>query len=108
MIFSCDFETTTDPNDCRVWEWGSMELYNHENYHCGNDIKSFIEYLKAEKSVTKCCCPNLKFDIEFILHYLLTNGFKFVENKKEIVENCFSVLISDMRQVYTADRWFSG
>lgn len=108
MIFSCDFETTTDPGDCRVWEWGSMELYNHENYHYGTDIDSFIEYIKEDKSVTKCYFHNLKFDIEFILHYLLTNGFKFVENKNDVIENCFSVLISDMGQVYTADICFSG
>ena len=22
-IWACDFETTTDPLDCRVWAWGA-------------------------------------------------------------------------------------
>jgi len=30
--FACDFETTTDPNDCRVWAYGVMEIGNEKNY----------------------------------------------------------------------------
>lgn len=40
-IYSCDFETTTDPQDCRVWVWGAYEI-NTKEFHHGNNIGSYF------------------------------------------------------------------
>lgn len=39
--FSCDFETTTDPSDARVWLWGAYEIHSGEFYH-GPDILTYF------------------------------------------------------------------
>lgn len=41
-VFSCDFETTTDENDCRVWAYGCSEVGNTENFIYGNNIDDFM------------------------------------------------------------------
>lgn len=30
--FTADFETTTDPKDCRVWAWGVCEVGNEDYF----------------------------------------------------------------------------
>lgn len=41
MLFSADFETITDENDCRVWAWGICDIpYTFANF--GNSIESFL------------------------------------------------------------------
>jgi hypothetical protein len=42
--FSCDFETTTDPNDCRVWAYGWMEIGNKKNNKIGNSMDEFMKW----------------------------------------------------------------
>ena len=46
----CDFETTTDPNDCRVWAYGWMEIFNKDNYKIGNRLDEFMEWVERIKS----------------------------------------------------------
>lgn len=48
----------------------------------------------------------LKFDGEFIIYYLLSNGFKHVEEKEDIEDKTFTTLISDMGQFYTITIYF--
>ena len=36
--FTADFETTTDPNDCRVWAYAICEIGNINNFYYGNSI----------------------------------------------------------------------
>ena len=70
MLFSADFETITDENDCRVWAWGICDIpYTFANF--GNSIDSFFEHLKTLKENSKIYFHNLKFDGSFILNYLL-------------------------------------
>ena len=110
-IYSCDFETTTDKDDCRVWAWAALQLYKHEDYTTGNTIEEFMEWLQKlsrREGQQKCYFHNLKFDLEFILSYLLNNGFQFVEEAKYLEAGYFTTLISDMNQVYTAEICFAG
>ena len=77
MLFSADFETITDENDCRVWAWGICDIpYTFANF--GNSIESFFEHLKTLKENSKIYFHNLKFDGSFILNYLLStfSGYK--------------------------------
>jgi hypothetical protein len=96
--FSCDFETTTDPNDCRVWAYGYMEIFNKSNFKIGNSLDDFMQW--AEKEKGDLYFHNLRFDGEFIVNWLLKNGFEWNKSGKK---NTFSTVISGMGQWYKID-----
>lgn len=60
--FTADFETTTDPKDCRVWAWACCEVGDPNNFIYGNDIKGFIDLCKSKRDNYKMYFHNLKFD----------------------------------------------
>lgn len=80
--FSCDFETTTDLNDCRVWAYACCEIGEPDNFLYGNSLDGFMDWC-AGKDNYLCFFHNLKFDGAFIVEWLLKNGFEYVENKKD-------------------------
>ncbi len=41
--YLCDFETTNDPTDCRVWAWGAYEM-NTDEFVWGRDIEEFHRF----------------------------------------------------------------
>lgn len=104
-LFTADFETTTDPTDCRVWACGICEIGNPENFIYMNDIDGFIEWARKQRKVT-AYFHNLKFDGEFILCWLFENGFKFVEDRRDLEKNTFTTLISDKGQFYSMEICF--
>lgn len=85
-----DFETTVDPNDCRVWASCLVDIETFNTAFIGNDIDSFFEFLKNKNS--KIYMHNLKFDGEFILAYLLSKGYKYDESHES---GTFDTLITD-------------
>lgn len=89
-VLVADFETTVDPSDVRVWAVCAVNVDSLLVDFLGNSIESFFEYLQDKNTVVYF--HNLKFDGEFILHYLLTHGFKYSE---EPVNHSFSTLITD-------------
>ena len=103
--FSCDFETTTDLNDCRVWAYACCEIGDPDNFLYGNSLDSFMDWC-AGKDNYLCFFHNLKFDGAFIVEWLLKNGFEYVENKKDRKDNSFTTLITDMGQWYQIIVWF--
>ena len=99
MLFSADFETITDENDCRVWAWGICDIpYTFANF--GNSIESFFEHLKTLKENSKIYFHNLKFDGSFILNYLLSNGYTWVKEKQDLKMNTFTTMISEDIKYY--------
>lgn len=104
--FTADFETATWLEDeTYVWAWAVCEIGNEENLQMGNNIESFLDFCYNEKN-SVMYFHNLKFDGEFIIYYLLTNGFKHVEKKEDIEDKTFTTLISDMGQFYTITVYF--
>ena len=61
MIFSADFETTTDPNDCRVWAVGLFEIFSKDNFIYSNNIDYLFEFLNT---IEFDCC-----DFENAINY---------------------------------------
>ena len=96
--FSCDFETTTNPNDCRVWAWGYMQIGKISNYKIGNHLDDFMQW--CEKVNGDLYFHNLKFDGSFIVNWLLKNGFT---HDNSGLEKTFSTLISNTGQWYMID-----
>lgn len=96
--YSCDFETTTKIEDCRVWAWRYTEIGNKQNNDVGIDIESFMEWV--EKCQGNIYFHNLRFDGEFIVNWLLRNGF---EHSDSGLPNTFKTVISNMGQWYSVD-----
>ena len=66
-----DFETTTDPEDCRVWAWGLCDVdkdVTPEQCLLGNSIEGFLSEL-AKGVYDKVYFHNLAFDGDFVLSY---------------------------------------
>ena len=101
MEYSADFETTTDPADCRVWAWCVCEIGNPEALTYGNDVQSFLEF--CEKNGGTYYFHNAAFDCEFILWYLLSNGYTYSEKPKT---RTFRTLISAMGKFYQMEVCF--
>lgn len=101
MVFSTDFETTTTPDDCRVWAWGACEVSKNPcEYHMGNDINGFMKWCFEQKN--PCLYfHNAKFDTDFIINWLFRNGYEWVESTKGMIDKQFTTLISDDGKFYT-------
>ena len=104
--FTADFETTTDPNDCRVWAYAICEIGNIDNFIYGNNIEDFIKWCSNKNENYQVWFHNLKFDGEYIFNYLLNNGFEYVKDKKARRDKTFTCLISDMGQFYSIEIYF--
>ena len=102
-----DFETTTDPNDLRVWAACAVDIDTLETVHLSNSIDSFFKWLEGRN--TKCYFHNLKFDAEFLLAWLLRNGYKYEkkEPKKPRHPRTFDTLITDTGVFYMIEVIFS-
>lgn len=102
--FTADLETTTDPDDCRVWAWSICEIGDPDNFHYGNQIESLFEFYQKQGNA-KYYFHNLKFDGEFQVSWMLSHGFEFIEDKEHPKPHSFSTLISSMGQWFCIDIW---
>lgn len=105
-VYSCDFETTTDAEDCRVWAWIAIDIFNTENRIYGNCIDTFLDFCSTSDKT--CYFHNLKFDGSFIIDYLLKSGFELNKDKKTLEPMQFNTLISDKGYFYTMCVKFYG
>lgn len=96
--YSCDFETTTKEEDCRVWAYGWMEIGNKKNFKIGNSMDEFMAWV--EKCQADLYFHNLRFDGEFIVNWLLKNGYTHDSSGMDKTFNC---VISNMGQWYIID-----
>ena len=105
MAWTADFETTTNPNDCRVWAFGMCDIENTDTFLYGNNIDDFIKWCKLNKNQT-LYFHNLKFDGEFILHWLFDNGYRHITDKRHAKNKTFTTLISSQNQFYSMTIYF--
>ena len=106
MKFTADFETSTwQVDESFVWAFALCEIGNEDNIIIGNNIDDFMKYVEHLPN-SDIYFHNLKFDGEFIIHWLLTHGFTHVVNKKDRKDKTFSTLISDMGMFYTIEVYF--
>lgn len=105
-MYSCDFETTTQEKDCRVWAFACCEIGNPDHIIYGNSLDKFMKWCADSRHNYKCFFHNLKFDGEFIINWLLKNGFEYVTDKKDRHDKSFTALITDMGVWYQITVWF--
>lgn len=104
--WSADFETTTDPNDCRVWAYSLCNIENPEQFLYGNSLDEFFEWCCESKENYTLYFFNLKFDGAFIMSWLLERGFEYIADKKDRHDLTFTTLITDMGQFYAIEIYF--
>ena len=100
MLYTADFETTTDPLDCRVWAYGICDIEDPDKFIHGNNMDDFMAWCEFEGN-NRLYFHNLKFDGEFIISWLFRHGFDHVTEDKHMRENTFTTLISDKGQFFT-------
>ena len=95
-----DFETTTDPNDCRVWASCMYDIEDKKIVHLSNNIDDFMEVLRVSSKslILDVYFHNLKFDGEFILWWLYENGYRYDDTLSSA--KSFRCLITDTGQFY--------
>lgn len=106
-MYTADFETTTDVNDCRVWAYAICNIEDTNDFTYGTNIEGFIEWC-FHHTGSDVYFHNLKFDGAFILNYLLKNGYIWVKDKKELETNTFSTLITDTGLWYIIEIVFAN
>ena len=92
-----DFETTTTPDDVRVWAVCAVDIDTLETVYIGNSLDGFMGWLSKRNTV--CYYHNAKFDLEFVWPWLFNNGFK---HSRKHENKTFDTLISDDGIVYSA------
>lgn len=98
-----DFETTTDPDDVRVWAVCAVDIDTLETVYLSNSLDDFLDWLSTKNTV--CYFHNLKFDIEFILPNILQKrGFKHSDSHEP---GTFETLITDGGVFYSVTLYFS-
>lgn len=110
LSYVADFETTTDPDDCRVWGWGLVRVDKVNtpfDVRIGTTIDIFTDVI-ADLSPAIVYFHNLKFDGHFIVDWLYRNGFELADDK-ELRKSEFKTLISNMGEWYSITvRWPNG
>lgn len=98
--FVADFETTTNPNDCRVWAYAIVNVNDIENdIVIGTTIDDFMKWCMSKENHT-VMFHNLKFDGQFILYWLFKNGYEHTTDSKYRKDKTFTTLISDKGLYY--------
>lgn len=99
--FSADFETTTDPEDCRVWAWGEAPVDDPFNVAFGNSLDEFMERIIARGN-SIIYFHNLAFDGKFIISWLFKHGYKWTDDAKNKLK-VFTTLVSAKGQFYSME-----
>ena len=94
-LLMADFETTTDPLDVRVWGSCIVDVDSFKVKLVGNSIDDFFNYIDCR--TCHVWFHNLKFDGEFIISWLLKNGW--VHNDSKLPKS-FDTIITDDGQFY--------
>ena len=104
--FTCDFETTTDENDCRVWAYALCEIGKPENFLYGTNIDELMDWCRNQKDNVDLYFHNLKFDGAFITYWLETNGYQWIPEIKDAADNSYTTLITNMGAWYSIEIYF--
>lgn len=106
--YSADFETSTEKwneNETWVWAYAIKEIGENSETIYGNNIDDFMNF--CENSKNSCFFfNNAKFDFQFIISWLLNNGFEWIKDRKEKKTKTFTTLITEMGIYYSMEVYF--
>ena len=98
--YVADFETTTNPADCRVWAYAICEVGNEQDTIVGTTIDDFMKWCMDQRDNPKVLFHNLKFDGQFIMDWLFKHNFKHTVESRERASTTFNTMISDKGLYY--------
>ena len=105
--YVADFETTTNPDDCRVWAYAIVDIKDAErpnpNVIIGTNIDGFIEWCSKQKGSPKIFFHNLRFDLTFVMNRLFQLGYKHTTENRDRQSKTFNTMISDKGLVYQCE-----
>ncbi len=101
--YVADFETTTIPEDCRVWAYAIVDIDNTDEVKIGTNIDDFIDWCSKQKGGPKIFFHNLKFDLSFVMDALFRMGYKHTTDNKDRQTKTFNTMISDKGLVYQCE-----
>ena len=104
--FTADFETTTNEDKTHVWAFGISEIGKPDNFIYGTKISDFILWCYKQKDNPQIYFHNLKFDGEFIINYLLKNGYTYFKDREDKTNKSFTCLISSDGLFYSLEIYF--
>lgn len=104
--YAADFETTTDPDDCRVWAYAVCSIDNPDIIEHGTSIDAFMDWCKCAANC-QLYFHNLAFDGAFIMDWVERNGWKWIGNDDSASDYTYKTIISDMNQVYAITLYFT-
>ena len=101
--YVADFETTTLPDDCRVWAYAIVDIDDTDEVIIGTDIDEFLEWCEHQKRSVKVYFHNLRFDLSFIMDRLFQLGYTHVTENSDRKAKTFTTVISDKGMVYQCE-----
>lgn len=101
--YVADFETTTKEDDCHVWAFAICEVGKIENITIGTTIDEFMFWCENTPENSMVYFHNLKFDGQFIIYWLLKNGFRHTAKGEDRATKTFNTLISDKGFYYSIE-----
>ena len=95
--FVADFETSTNSQRTYIWAWAICNVAKSENVIYGSAAKEFFEFIDEHlPNNSAIYFHNLKWDGNFIVHYLLNHDFRQIDYNNDMIPYSFSTLVSDM------------
>ena len=101
--YVADFETTTIPEDCRVWAYAIVDIEDYDKVIIGTNIEDFIEWCSKQKGSPKIFFHNLRFDLSFVMDALFHMGYNHTTEKEDRQSKTFNTMISDKGLVYQCE-----
>lgn len=104
LLMVADFETTVYPGqtETEVWSAAYCELFSNEDVQIRLNIDVFLNDLFKMKRAIKCWLHNIKFDGNFIISWLLSNGYRWCNKPDyQMPTKTFKALISSKNRFYS-------
>ena len=104
-LYVADFESTTTKEESHVWGYAICEVANTEKEKVivGTRLDDFMKWCETNPNNCKIFIHNLKWDSQFIIWWLLHNGFKHTKNRADRATKTFNTLISDKGFFYSIE-----
>ncbi len=104
--YAADFETTTDPHDCRVWAAAVCSVDDTDSIWYGDSVEWFVKWCELHAGC-RVYFHNLAFDGAFIMDWLERNGWLWVTDSSNRSDMTYTTLINDVNQVYSITLYFT-
>lgn len=105
LRFVADLETTNNVNDCHVWASGIAEIpaeyTTSPMVRHWNNLEGLMEFFASQEETHEVYFHNAKFDAQFILDYLIDNGYEYDEELSKA--KTFKTLITSAGVFYSLE-----